>query len=329
MTKRTIFSSFVPVERYLQALESASRIPIRPQCVIDPLDVFVLQQIAAFYETRPVIIDLAWAATAGTSLAIWNADAEDVEAVVPVYLSSQELFDEQALAAQVLALGQSAPPLIRGDYGPLDRAGVWERLHEKLPAASPLLVVLAHPEYAEHSLSHDLQRVFEIIPFAVAAIFPVDRFGSSNANSIADFLNSGSQYNVHLVKDANAALFESRLCFVFHQDDRFFPAAFERIAQLFEGNFDFLDLAATNLILRQALEQARGENQQLSQGSVRRSALSRLKQVYHKLIPLPARLAFRRLRVGMIGLLRRFYRALIPLGIRLKLRDIRVRLLGR
>lgn len=339
MTKRTIFSSFAPVEHYLQALESASGAPIRPLCVIDPLDIFILQQVAAFYETRPAVIDLAWAATAGTSLAIWNADTEDVEALVPAYLSSQEPFDEQAFAAHVQALGQPTPRLIRTDREMLDNPGVWEHLRPQLPVSSPLLVVLAHPEHDERSLSHHLQAVFETLPVTAVALFPVGRLGSSNVMSILNLVNSNPQHKVFLMREANAALFESKLCFVFHQSDRFLPAALERIAQLFEENFDFLGLAATNLMLQQALEQARGKNQRRagrtaargkeSQQASRRSAFRRLRAIYHKLIPLPARLAFRRLRVGMIGVLRRFYRALIPLGIRLKLRDMRVSLLGR
>lgn len=313
MTKRTIFSSYEGVERYLKLAEH-NEIATSALVTIEPLDAFLIQQTAAFYAIQPTIVDLAWEATAGVSLAVWNTYPEDVKAVIPVSMSSQKAASETALPHMLEMLRREPGSPVRDALqAALDTEAGWHEFEQHLPPVSPVIVLVAHV-YQDH-LAEKLTKVTRLLPDATVIVFPVGRANGLVMQAIAQVLQSISDRDVVLGRELHFALHNSQLGFLFARDHKYLPPSIERIRQLFVGNFDYLSLAEMNLALQQALAKKDSLLAALTPpvpppapvsdvpetAQRRGSVLPLLRQTYHSLVPLPTRLKLRAIRVSLIG----------------------------
>ena len=109
-----------------------------------------------------------------------------------------------------------------------------------------------------------------------------------------------------------------------------------RILQLFEGNFvilTFLESHVTEKVQQHSVKVRQMEAELVDypiHAPPEPGVSGRIiRNTYHKIIPLRARLAFKEARQSFFDLFRKTYHQAIPMRTRLAMRDFRVRLIGR
>jgi hypothetical protein len=350
MPKPTIFESYRAVENYFQALERIhGELPLIP-VDIQPIDVFVLQQIAAFYAVPPIIVDLAALPTSGVSLALWGNASSEVRAVLPAYLSSQLQQEDMNEYHRIIARIRETVDylLLEAPSLPLDDAIGWQETAGVFQQNAPIIVMIACSHDSHTDILSELNILARLMPSAVFAILPMGRINAPAAFAAAEFCAGNRDWNLFLMSEVTFTLFSSEIGIIYPKDDEYLLPAVERIKQHFTSNFDFLSLLEMNFSLQQAYQKLEKEFQlevekrlemQLAinnllaareqEHALYHGLIGYIRGLYRAVVPLPLRLLLRNLRVGIINILRRIYHLLIPLRVRLKLRDIRVALIGR
>lgn len=344
MTRPTIFDSYRVVEEYFQIIERIDG-GLPPISVnIKPIDVFILQQIAAFYAVPPLIVDLASLPTKGVSLALWSKKPSDIWAILPGYLTSQLHNDDVNEHHRIISR-------IREMFGyllfespdiPLDDPAIWQEIVGVLQQKTPILVMIAYAHSSHTDILRELNTLLRLMPSAVFVLLPMGKINTPTAFAAAQLCSMRSDRQVLLMPETSFTLFSSELGFIYPKDDTYLLPTLERIKQLFAGNFDFLALTEMNFALQQAYQRIEkdleaekksatenllaGRNQEHAQYH---GLIGYFRGIYHAFIPLRLRLLLRNIRILTINALRSMYHFLIPLRLRLKLRDIRVAFIGR
>jgi hypothetical protein len=292
MIATTITEIYQPVARYLAWLTAQGSAPPVP---LLPLDAFLLVQLARFLPDPPAVLDLAAPATAGSTAILWAAQRQAVHTVE----IAGEHADLQRFAALVAQYGVDTSGMtFTGSPSAALEAGSSVTTGADGDSAQPRLLI------APPNLAGDAAAWLAQTPAGCAVILGCGPTGASpGLEQALTWAGSSSPYCLTLLRELAPALAASQLVCVHQREWDAGAASLERIAWLFQGNFDFLRLAAQNVQLQEQcaaqqrqIEQQQAEIERLHQAAATRPA------------PAPA--------------VRRLYRASVPLAWRKRVRSL-------
>lgn len=302
MIATTITEIYQPVARYLAWLAAQGVAPAAaaPPVPLLPLDAFLLVQLACFLPEPPDVFDLAAPATAGSSAILWAAQREAVHTVE----IACEHADLQRVATLVAQYGADVSGLTftASPSGALRASSSATAGASGEPTRPRLLI--APPDCAGDAADWLAQT-----PAGCVVILGCGPTGASpGLEQALAWAGSASPYRLTLLRELAPALAASQLACVHHREWDTGATSLERIGWLFQGNFDFLRLAAQNIQLQEqcAAQQRHIEQQQAEIERFRRAAAAR---------PAPAP-------VGKAAGARRLYRATVPLAWRKRVRSL-------
>ena len=245
----TLFDCYKPVERYVRlsgaarAATTAAHGPARraaPSVRIEPIDAFLLHQMAALYPTEPGILDLAADATGGASAAFWAAHP----AVAGVRVAAGE--GEDVGAAEEGAAWRQAFADVASRMG--IPAGACTFDADAAPGdptdeSQALFVSAAAPDTSPADVVRLLQRIVARHPTATVLLLNVGPAGEGpGLEGVVSFCSHGSPYRLVLAREMSPFFAASRLAVVCPREDERAAAVLRRIAGAFDGNFRFLSL---------------------------------------------------------------------------------------
>jgi hypothetical protein len=245
----TLFDCYKPVERYTRL----ARLPGRPP--IEPLDAFLMHQVAALYPQEPAVVDLAADATGGATAAFWAAHPAvghvRVPPAVPVEAGGRGAWRRQfadvmsALAAPPDAWSlDDTPPALCEDDGP-PGGGV------------PLLVSAFAPDTSPADVQRLLQQTLALYRDATVLLLGVGRAGDGPAlEGAVSFCSHDSPHRLLLARELSPFFAASQLAVISARGDERAGVVLRRIAGTFEGNFQFLSLAEQVVTAAQRAEAA-------------------------------------------------------------------------
>jgi len=251
----TLTTCYRPVIDYRKLISGVPECCDAPAVSLNALDAWLLHHIAAFYPTRPTVIDLAAEATLGASTAFWGAQPEIRKVIAPRAGKSDRVSPAWRTAFPHVAreLGLRRSKWVLPDSS-LDLPGGWEEIKAGLDRFSPLFFLLAVNDDERDQVAARLTTLFTRCPGAVVFVLPLGLIGSSQTlESIVAFAHTGSAYRVTALRESSPFCAGSDVAVVYQGDSAVLPAVFERLHQLLDGNFQFLSLleAATAAALRE------------------------------------------------------------------------------
>ena len=237
-TFATIARCARPVEEYLRqsgkpAQDAAGA---RTVSTLRPVDAFLLHQLAALLPSPPHVVDLAADATGGATAALWSAHESLRSARAPrrgIDGTWRERFAERLGPGR----GDAAAVL---DGPPLTGPEGWAAVADAVSLSGPVLI-LVHG--GEPELAGLLVRAFAAVPHASAVVLGLGRTGENGAlGALVDFHRLHPGYRLCATRELSPFLADSDLALIYPVGDADVPAALERIALSFDGNFQFINL---------------------------------------------------------------------------------------
>ena len=243
----TLTTCYQPSVNYRKLISDVPGCRDTPDVSFDALDAWLLYHIAAFYPARPTVIDLAADATLGASIAFWGAQSEIRKVIAPRTGKERRSVKEWRKifpqAAQELGLRRSKWSLPDNS---IDLPGGWEEINRGLDRFSPLFFMLAVNNDEVDHVATRLTTIFAQCASAVVFVLPLGLIGSSQLlETIVAFAHTGSAYRVTALRESSPFCARSEVAVVYQRENTVLPDVFERLHQLLDGNFQFLNLLET------------------------------------------------------------------------------------
>jgi len=243
----TLTTCYQPSVNYRKLISDVPGCRDTPDVSFDALDAWLLYHIAAFYPARPTVIDLAADATLGASIAFWGAQSEIRKVIAPRTGKERRSVKEWRKifpqAAQELGLRRSKWSLPDNS---IDLPGGWEEINRGLDRFSPLFFMLAVNNDEVDHVATRLTTIFAQCASAVVFVLPLGLIGSSQLlETIVAFAHTGSAYRVTALRESSPFCARSDVAVVYQRENMVLPDVFERLHQLLDGNFQFLNLLET------------------------------------------------------------------------------------
>ncbi|MBX3083808.1 MAG: hypothetical protein KF716_19395 [Anaerolineae bacterium] len=251
MTSDTLYSTQQGIARY-SAVFKETQGAFNPPLALSALDGYLMQQLAALYPLPPTILDLAAQDTLGASTVLWASTADRIQGCVarlaPVQPPTPDLC---RLLPDLLDLLTIDRRLLTLTESPADDLDVWWRMVQpQINITSPLFIV------APISLVQHLSELAVWHPSPVIFLLGLGLSGESAAlESVYAACSQQPDLQLILPRDGRAFWAASRLGLIARRDNQHLHPVLTRIAALFEGNFDFINLLESNLLLRQRYQQ--------------------------------------------------------------------------
>ncbi len=328
MRTETLYSSYQPIQQYRHLLTQMVGEWVQPVIELRAIDAFLMKQMVSSYPIKPTVIDVAAAATLGASTIFWAA-----------HPGIQHLY--------IMPTGDPADwrPLVNGAMKtmalPGDEItycdGNWATLQEELNPLCPPMAMLGADDDIVFNLPELLNTVLNLHPHILVFLFPVGDTATSRVFSAAwQVCNFDSNFCLTPAREISPYFFQSQMAILYRREGSHIPYVTARIRQLFEGNFDFLTFLESHVTekVQQHSVKVRQMEAELVDYPIHAppepGVSGRIiRNTYHKIIPLRARLAFKEARQSFFDLFRKTYHQAIPMRTRLAMRDFRVRLIGR
>jgi hypothetical protein len=207
----TLFTCYKPIERHGQLLRRSAP-EAHVSLEISPLDAFLMHQLIAFLPEPPQVVDLLADSTAGASSALWAAHGGVHRVIAP--LDQDPRRDTLADPARVALAGH--------DF-------------ELEPLVPIVILAPAHLD--------KLRDIFSRFTDALVLVLPIGRLGRDG--HLADLLDFCDEVGCHLtaLRDLAPFFHASDLGLLWHGRQPHVNDALDRLRQMYEGNFQFLDMA--------------------------------------------------------------------------------------
>jgi hypothetical protein len=319
MTKDTIYSSYKPVEAYLQ-LVSPSAVAL----AIQPIDTLITRLFASFYPAAPVVMDLAADLTEGASAVLWlSACPHTVRQVI--------VADSETSAGWRAGLTESAPIIGLDEtflkVQPPDAVAALRRPATALRGVQPpLFTSVAIAPQADESPIRALDRLTHSADAEVVFVFMHGQHADHTwLEALHHFSADSTAWRLTALRDRSPFFTFSHLAVLYRRENTAVEAVLERIAALYQGNAQFIDLVRVNLDLmltnnqlEKRLKEAQTSLSDLKNAHPKAAqrAIPGLPEPNSRLLRLPFRAA------------RGIYHGLFPLRLRLRLRELRVKIIG-
>ncbi|MCB9461502.1 MAG: hypothetical protein H6670_17745 [Anaerolineaceae bacterium] len=330
MTHDTLFTSYEAIDHYFQLIEKATGTWPIPPIRMKPLDVYLIQQIIARYPVAPTVIDCSAELTWGASTILCLDLMESLNQLISIssstdrsFLDLNPHFDWSALLKQLTA--KDADDLAGNfEFIPDIDLSVEEhiqRFYEHVPRTMPILIL----SYLADEPAVLQQRILQLAKYLMQAVFIVGPiYKSQHSEHLYSLLGLQHDhgFNFRLLKEENAFLRGSEIALVYKDSAApYLTDVIGNLRLMFEGNFDFLPLLESNLVLQQSNMRYKDRVEQLTQEIIHlRSSVSTRgvtpsaslpKRIYQAVLPLGLR---RRLQIGnrLVGI----YQRIVPLGVR-------------
>lgn len=328
MRTETLFSSYEPIHQYEQLLQQMLGEGVRPVIELKAIDAFLMKQMVSSYPIKPTVIDVAAAATLGSSTVFWAAhpgiqhlyimptgDPDAWRPLVNGAMKTMALPDEEITFCD----------------------GNWATLQKELNPLCPPMAMLGVDDDIAFNLPELLNTILNLHPHILVFLFPVGDIATSRVfNAAWQVCNFDSYFCLTPAREISPYFFHSQMTILYRREGSHIPYVMARIRQLFEGNFDFLTLlenlvdekVATHSVKVRELEKILVDypiHAPPEPGPTGRF----IRNSYEKIVPEKMRLTFRDARQGFFDLFRGAYHSAVPMRTRLAIRDFRVRLIGR
>ena len=282
----SISALFRPVDLYERWLDNSPR-PGAREMALAPIDAFLLVQLAILLPRPPLVVDFVSPKTRGASAILWQANLDKLHAVQIISASEAE---ERRFLEAVTHLE-------------LSNDG---RLAEHQPALSavppdtntPVLVVTTATD-APIAMAWVEQSTAPIC----VAVSDVGRTGDApELERLLQIAGTATAYRLSLMRELAPALAGSRLAIIQRRSCLEAQTRLERIAWMFQGNFDFLRLADENVRLHAkiAAQQSAAVRQRQQIDELTRNGTlglaSRLTALYRKVVPRTLRIQASKMR---------------------------------
>jgi len=244
MNTETIFSSYRPIDRYLQLVAMASGEKPNPPVTIRGIDAFLMRQVAACHPVAPSVIDLAGDATLGVSTLFWAAQGEKIQDLVSGRANWQPSAPEWTgwVGEAVTMLGLSKENLSFPE-DPLDSPEGWRAVAARLKGLSPLLVTVAPLGDNPRDVEERLRWLTGLRGNVVVLLLPVGPTGASPLTEGAlRVCATGSPLQFVLLREVSPFFAASELGLICRRDNSSIPATLARLRVLYDGNFSYVAL---------------------------------------------------------------------------------------
>jgi hypothetical protein len=250
MHKETIFTAYRPVEMYWRAVQGALGEMPAPPIALRPIDAYLMRQVAALYPAKPVIIDLAAAPTWGASAVLWASTFPLIERVIVPGDDDESGAAWRgwlANATSALNLPSEALMLSRASFAAPDG---WAAIRAGIGPLTPVIFSLPVPDVPEFATVLDW--ALGLHPQPILLAFPIGKVGSSSA-LVAALSHLSAAYWFALAREYSPFFAESQLAAITRRENGHISAIWQRLAQLYAGNFGFITTLAENTKLREKL----------------------------------------------------------------------------
>ena len=361
MNRETLHSSFEPILRYQEFLSEEPFGREQSSITIRPIDAFVMKQLMSSVPKKATVVDFSAEETRGASSVFWAANEEIEQVFVaqprerpPVW----EKYVHSLRNKKDVALHLTALQFVEGSSD----ASVLAQVIQESAKNSPSLVF--HVSTSEKAPGEFVSRIRELIQLGQRPLFVLSAFGRTGAcpalKSIGRIQDEHPDYDFSLVREISPFLAQSSLGLLFPKQMSDLPGILKRIGQLFEGNFDYVNLLKDHLALTLEHKRLDAKYHALSQARPKEVPVFLpmptpepevvvpdpnlipisappeplffarfLRGCYRTLLPSRARESLAKSRGRQFQGLRRHYHERVPLLYRIVLRDIRVLFLGR
>lgn len=274
----TVASCARPVEQYLRRLDERpdAHRSERSALSLRPVDAFLLHQLAAMLPSPPDVIDLAADATGGASTALWAAHPAVREVWAPRRPGApgwRDRFDE-------CTDGAAAP--LHLDLPPLAGATDWKALAAAMPSREVLVLIGGNDGEEAAAVAAATLAQF---PDATVAVMGVGRTGDDGAlEALLRFRREHPGHRLRALRELSPFLADSDLAVIHRADRPAAPAALERVAQAFEGNFQFVNLVQAVATAASDGATAAGVGEDTGRRHARRASARPAEQDYEGLV---------------------------------------------
>jgi hypothetical protein len=265
----TLFDACKPVREYDRFL-AARGTPAPAQTVPVPaIDAFLMQQICAGYPAAPVVVDLAADATFGASTIFWSVQPQCTQIIAA---NSHGAEWRPLVSSAQSALELDAKTMTVQTYDRTEGLE-WTLLKQAVPRGAPVFVHLAFGKEQVVYCENWLESVFTHFHDAIVFIAPLGLVGECDLLAAALRFCSGSgRHRLTAPRELSGFFTLSRLGIVSRMDNPCLAPVLARIAQMFEGNFQFLSLvewaSAANVRLRSLAQEHNGRELADSKGAI-------------------------------------------------------------
>jgi len=243
MYTETLSSSYQPIDQYRQLLSQMLGAGFHPDIELKAIDAFLMKQMVGSYPIKPTVIDVAAAATLGSSTIFWAAhpgiqhlyimptgDPDSWQPLVNGAMKTMALSDEEITYCD----------------------GNWATLQEDLNPLCPPMAMLGVDDDIAFTLPELLNTVLNLHPHIVVFLFPLgDTANSRVFNSAWQVCNFDSHFCLTPAREVSPYFFQSQMAILYRREGSHIPYVMARIRQLFEGNFDLLTLLESHITTHQ------------------------------------------------------------------------------
>lgn len=227
----TLMSCARAMERYddLVSKVGSSATAVR----LSALDAYLLQQLVAHLPQKATIVDLAADATGGASIICWLSAENVSQIMAPQTVGNADWRTGFRLAAEAMGMDASA----------LRSETTEQVLKTQNNPLSPVVITLGMTESDAPTLNERLNTLFALQPQSTIFLLPLGNCGSSELlNQAIHFASDHSDYRVVALRELNHFWAASRLGVIYSANNAGLPASLRRLQQLYEGNFQFINL---------------------------------------------------------------------------------------
>jgi hypothetical protein len=254
MNMLSLTEAYTPVARHLERLP-ADLGSVRASLPLQPLDAWIMAQIARFWSPPPLVVDLASEATRGATTALWAAQSTAQGAAIGGWWSRA---DDMVWMQKASASADCE-----------QRGAVLFVLPANHAAQLPSLLESAAQQGAQ----------------SAALVLGIGRTGDDESlPTLLAATGRSSAYRLTCLRELSPFFASSALAAVHRRDQPAMSEVLERIAWLVDGNLDFLCLAADNVELLQQVTELSQANARL-RAEIAETVQRKLRQVYRAIVP--------------------------------------------
>ncbi|MEP7292047.1 MAG: hypothetical protein ABI835_09695, partial [Chloroflexota bacterium] len=313
MQTETIFGSYEPIRKYNDLLRTSGAEASAVQ--IQPIDSFLIKQLIAYYPAAPLVIDFASDLTGGASTFLLTACPD----VRHVYTANTHAAAVQS-AFKALGVGDFKTTFL--DAAP-DEPEQWQTLSAALDPFAPPLFLLALDEKTANTaaVAARLEHLATLVPEPVVLVLPIGALGTSPIlEGVLRLCAVGSVYRFSALRELNPFWAGSQVGVITRKQNTVVADILKRLAQLYQGNFDFVTLLEAHLgaQIRENIQLTPEMELEIKRLSVKQPAelapspppseptrKERLQAAYRGAIPLRLRLLLRDARFALLRPVRR------------------------
>ena len=226
-------------EERMELLHNALSSPKTPARNLQPIDVYLLNELVRRMPKRPVVIDLAADFTNGASSLCFSLDTAPSLLACPRYPWPNGTSDEWREAYRRLTAAGSLQPLST------EGGDVKEALLSPRASVAPVCFTMAPNEKDADKLGSYLKELFSLRLNASVWILHVGRLDECPVlREVQRFCMSGEgTYRTVLAREYSPFLHGSGLCIIEPVGFQSMVNSLHRLSALLDGNFGFLDMA--------------------------------------------------------------------------------------